>query len=219
MEYRLGMAAVALKIGRVHDVTGLSAKAFAAMQAAQVESPVVWIDGTYQSSQLCPQGLATFFNPDRLIAVDARNHKEALWCMEEALREAGTMVVAALSKPADLMKSRRLQLAAESGGSTGMSLVPDMPVNNAAETRWRCTPLATTQDSTLHRWELIKNKKGILGNWDINWNASSHNFTVVSASGGRAHIAERRDNGLQAPIRSGRDAQERLAALLGQRGG
>lgn len=77
------------------------------------------------------------------------------------------MVVAGLSAPADLTESRRLQLAAETGGSTGLCLIPDVPVNNAAETRWRSIPLCRQSPSTSHRWELIKNKKGMLGCWDI----------------------------------------------------
>lgn len=217
MEYRFGIDPVTLRVGRVHDVTGLSAKVFAAIQAAQIKGQIVWINYAHQTHRLYPQGLADFFNPDHLIAVNVCAHKEALWCMEEALREAPAVVIAALSKPTDLIASRRLQLAAEAGGSTGLCLVPDVAVNNAAETRWRSTPLPTFRDSTLHRWELIKNKKGIIGRWDICWNASTHSFTVVSAPGGRARLAEQGDDGVRAPIRSGRDAQERVAALLDQR--
>ena len=218
MEYKFGTAPVALRIGRVHDVTGASARVFAIIQAAQAGSDIVWINGVRQTEQLYPQGLANFFNPSRLIAVNARNYKEALWCMEEALREVSATVIATIPKPMELMASRRLQLAAEAGDSTGLCLTPDMSVNNAAETRWRCTPLTTTQDSTLHKWELIKNKRGILGIWNVNWDATSHNLTVVSASGGRACAAERWDKGSNPPLRSCRDAQERLTALLDQRG-
>jgi protein ImuA len=219
MEYHPVDSPLPLRVGRVHDVVGASATAFAIIRAAQAKTPVIWIENIHRPGRLAPQGLTRFFDPERLITVNARNRKEGLWCMAEALRESPTLVVASLPKPLDLLESRRLQLAAEAGGATGLCLVPEGEVNNAAETRWRSTPLACSEESTLHKWELIKNKKGILSVWNINWNATSHRLTVVSASGGRTRLTERQDARLDASIRSGREAKERLAALLDQRGG
>jgi len=246
-------APLALRPNRVHDVVGVSAPAFAALRAAQTKGPVIWIEGGAGRDRLYPQGLAALFDPERLISVAAPKPKQALWCMEEALRETPALVVASLPSPTDLLQSRRLQLAAEAGGSTGICLVPEAQVNNAAETRWRSSPLPCARaasekadagfpcesaknkqskalfrvadhgngfgDSTLHKWELIKNKKGILGSWDICWNATTHNLSVVAVSGGGARLAQRRDDRFVSPVRGGRDAEQRLAALLDQRGG
>ena len=151
---------------RMHEVCGISRVVFAARRAAKAER-IIWISDPAHREWLYPHGLAEFCDPARLTTIRPANRKDTLWCMEQALRESGVMVVAGLSAPADLTESRRLQLAAETGGSTGLCLIPDVPVNNAAETRWRSIPLCRQSPSTSHRWELIKNKKGMLGCWDI----------------------------------------------------
>ena len=66
--------------------------------------------------------------------------------------------------------------------------------SNATETRWSCAPLPNPAvpadaDSTLHRWSLIKNKAGTLGDWTVRWNGASAAFHLVSKAGERPGLA------------------------------
>jgi len=139
--------------------------------------------------------------------------------MEECLRAAPALVIAVLEKAANLTESRRLQLAAEAGKSIGLCLIPDAAISNAAETRWRSTYLPVAMQRHAHQWELLKNKTGIIGRWEVAWDESARDLIVVSAPGGRTGVAQQQFNQPVEASRSGRDAQKRLAALLDQRGG
>ena len=189
------------------------------MAAGRRSGPVIWIEKEAMPERLCPNGLAAFFEPDRLVVVRPANGKEALWCMEECLRATPSLVIAALGTAANLTESRRLQLAAEVGQSVGLCLIPDAAISNAAETRWRSTALPCASQKSLHQWELSKNKRGILGHWKVHWDEAARDLTVVSASGGGTNVAQQSLDQPQNTIRSGRDAQKRLAALLDQQGG
>jgi protein ImuA len=219
MEYLSHPILAKLPSQRMHEACGSGRFAFAAMRASVGQTPIVWIAAPRSTKSLCPLALSRFFDPSRLVVIHPPTPKEGLWCMEEALRGAAAFVISDLGAPADLTQSRRLQLAAQAGGSTGLCLIPDGPVNNAAETRWRSTPLPCAQDSTLHHCELIKNKKGILGSWDVCWDDKSRSIRVVSVSGGGASAAPPEYARAAAPLRGGGDAQKRLAALLAQSGG
>jgi len=119
-----------------------------------------------------------------------QDHTDILALAEEALRSgAVATVVAELTKPLDLTAGRRLQLAAEAGGALGILLIGDDMGSNAAETRWRCTPLFDPDDSTLQHWELIKNKSGTLAAWKVRWDDAAHSVTVVRETGERARLA------------------------------
>jgi len=174
-----------LRAGRMHEVCGTSALSFAAMIAGRCAGPVIWIERGTMPERLCPNGLAAFFEPDRLVVVRPADGKEALWCMEESLRAGPSLVVAALGQAADLTESRRLQLAAEVGQSVGLCLIPDANISNAAETRWRSTALPCAGQKTSHQWNLKKNKKGILGQWEVAWDEAARDLTVVWPMRGR----------------------------------
>lgn len=175
--------APALRSGRVHEVTGAAARAFAAAQAGLRAGPIVWITGPTRkgAARLDPYGAAAFFDPARLLLVEAKAPDDVFWAMEEALRSgAAPFVVAEPFQGADLTRSRRLQLAAEAGGSTGLSTPPDDTlVANATETRWRAEPASDFDDVEIlaggerpvWRWELLKNKRGPLGDWRVGWDA------------------------------------------------
>ena len=219
MEYRKEPILTELLPERMHEACGLGRFAFAAMRMRAGTVSIIWIVGPHSVASLCPAALSQFFDPARLVVMHPPKPKEALWCMEEALRSGPAFVVADLATPADLTQSRRLQLAAQAGGSTGLCLVPDGAINNAAETRWRCTPLPCEQGALLHRWELIKNKRGILKSWNVGWDDVSRSVRVVSASGSGTNVTSPECIRSGTPLCSGRDAQERLAALLAQHAG
>lgn len=155
---------------RVHEATGPGAVGFALMQAARQTGPVAWITPAHEATHLLPSGLGRMLSPSRLMLVRAPCETDLLWSVEEALRSGAVgMVIAAPAKPLSLTAGRRLQLAVEAGPTTGLLLVRDGAGSNAVETRWHCAPLWQERLSTLQAWSLIRNKKGTLGAWAVNW--------------------------------------------------
>lgn len=170
-----------LKPDRVHEVCGSSAVSFAAIQATKTQGPVFWVREQWRSEQLNPLGVIDVIPPENLIIVSTKDQTETLVVVEEALRSGVTSVaVMELSAPLGLTAGRRLQLAAKAGKATGIAIIPEGMGSNAAETRWQCAPLYDPEDSTLQRWELIKNKSGTLGVWNVRWSASSRRINMVS---------------------------------------
>ena len=192
-----------LRSGRVHEVFGMGARAFAAMVAGASGAPVIWAQPKASREKLNPLGLQEFFVPSVLVFAECERPLDVLWSMEEALRfGAAPVVISELAEPPDLTISRRLQLAAEAGGGLGLCLVSDRPVTNAAETRWFCAPAPCAEDykpeenpqknendSTLWRLSLIKNKKGTLGAWEVAWDAAAHRIIMVSKIAGGPDLA------------------------------
>ena len=173
-----------LKPDRMHEVCGAGALFFGATLAAQSEGAFVWVKERWQTQQLNPVGLSEFFRPERLLIASAKDQNEVLAVAEECLRSrAVPLVVMELTRELDLTAGRRLQLAAKTGKSIGLAIIPDGMGSNAAETRWHCRPLYDPQDSTGQQWKLIKNKSGTKGIWNVRWSASSHRINVVSEVG------------------------------------
>ena len=171
--------------GRVHEVEGRGRIGFALFQATRLTGPIFWVVLAHDRDRpmpcALPQGVA-----ERLHLVEARNETDLLWTVEETLRAAPVaLVIAAPEKPISLTAGRRLQLAAEAGGTTGLMLIQEGKGSNAAETRWFCDPLPGAQDSTRHRWCLNKNKKGTLGIHDVSWNGATAAVHLVAQAGER----------------------------------
>lgn len=176
-----------LKPRRVHEAFGPSRHVFALFQAARAGGEVIWVRPAHAIGQLLPAGLPAGL-PARLLLVSPRSEVDLLWSVEEALRSGVGLVIAEPEKPLSLTVGRRLQLAAEAGGATGLMLIREAAGSPAAETRWECRPEAG--DSTQHRWELNKNKSRTLGAWIVNWNGAEAAFDLVSATGQRSGPAE-----------------------------
>ncbi|MGE5503510.1 MAG: ImuA family protein [Actinomycetota bacterium] len=131
-----------LALGQLHQLLAedAAATAFAATLAGRLaerlDRPVAWIlagDDLYGPG-LAPYGLG----PARLVVVRSRNDEAALWAMEEALRCPELACVVAELRRLELTAGRRLQLAAEDGGVTGLALHPPLArAANAGSTRWR----------------------------------------------------------------------------------
>jgi protein ImuA len=106
-------------------------------------SQILWCQ---RGLDLYGQGLAHFgIDLSQTILVHGKNDKEILWVMEEGLRSSGlTAVIGKLYKVPPIA-SRRLHLAAEENGTTGLLLRAksnDMTIQlptNSALTRWRVT--------------------------------------------------------------------------------
>lgn len=168
---------------RSHEIFGPGSDVFAAIVCGLSNRPVIWLSEKYKSETLNPNGFAEFCDPKNLLIAKTGNQTDTLASAEESLRSgAVAVVVAELSKPLSLTAGRRLQLAAQAGKSTGLFIISEDMGSNAAETRWHCRPVDDDQDSTLQRWDLIKNKKGTLGNWNVLWNAEKRRVIVVSNS-------------------------------------
>lgn len=157
-----------LASGRVHEATGPGRFAFAGALAGRLAGPVLWVQDRAAREVLYPPGLAAFFDPVRLILTRPKDALEVLQVTEEALRAGvARLVVTELAEAPDLTASRRLQLAAGTGGGRGLCLVPeDQLRSNAAETRWMCraVPGSAGQD-----WEILKNRRGRRGRWSVRW--------------------------------------------------
>ena len=181
---------LALVGGRVHEAQGRGRRAFALFQALRHPGQVVWILPDHAPQMLLPAGLPEGL-PARLLLLRPKGEVDLLWSLEETLRAAPVaLVIAEPEKPLSLTAGRRLQLAAEAGRTTGLVLIRDGQGSHAAETRWLCDARAgEAADSTLHDWSLIKNKKGTLGHWVVNWNGTSAAVHMVSATGQRDQFA------------------------------
>lgn len=178
-----------LRPARMHEACGPGATSFAAMAAAQLRGELLWIREHWRPEGLNPLGLTAFLDPARLLIAQVKDQTEALAVAEEALRDGALpFVVVELGQPLGLTPGRRLQLAAKAGRSTGLCLIPEGMGSNATETRWHCAPVfdpTPRDDSTLHRWELIKNKSGTLGAWHVRWDAAARRLGMVSPVGQR----------------------------------
>lgn len=181
------IAAFPLRAARVHEVCGPLAASFVAVMAAERGGHVLWVREARTAETLVPQRLDTIFDVSKLVFARTGAQAETLAAAEEALRDGACPLVAMeLSAPLGLTAGRRLQLAAQAGNATGLCLISEGMGANSAETRWRCAPLPdpenAPEDSTLQRWELIKNKSGTLGAWDVRWDRSARRLVVVSAA-------------------------------------
>ena len=137
-----------LRIGRVHEVGGPDAMAFAAIAAAQRQAGVLWVREAWPGEILNPAGLAPLVDPGRFLLARTATQAESLAVAEEALKDgAMPFVVIEITRPLDLREGRRLQLAARAGKTTGLCLIPEGMGSNAAETRWHIAPLLDAVDA------------------------------------------------------------------------
>ncbi|MGH6621616.1 MAG: ImuA family protein, partial [Alphaproteobacteria bacterium] len=127
----LGLAAIddalpggGLAAGVVHEVTGSAAGGFAAMLTGRFAGPVLWCVMEHARAELYGPGLAAFgLDTRRLVVARCPSRQDMLWAMEEGLRDpALAVVVGEPDRAIALTASRRLQLAAETAGVTGLVL-------------------------------------------------------------------------------------------------
>lgn len=172
--------------GRAHEAFGPGVHVFAFTLAARIGGQVLWVRDDWQADQINPTGFCDFIDPRDILVSVAKDQTDILAIAEEALRSgAVSLVIVEVSKALSLTAGRRLQLAARNGKSTALVIISDGMGSNAAETRWYCTPVFDPYDSTLHRWDIIKNKSGTLGAWYVKWDAASRRLSMVSPAGQR----------------------------------
>ena len=136
--------------------------------------------------------------PERLITVTAARGRDVLWAMEEALRcrAVGVVIGEMRSRGIDQVMTRRLALAAAAGDTLGLLLrtAPhDEP--SAAATRWiiGATPSSFLRsgggDERCHGLgpprltaRLVRNRRGHLGAWIVEWNSVEQRFELATHS-------------------------------------
>jgi len=175
-----------LKRGALHEASGTAGFAFAAGLASIADDTTLWIDAGGHAPHLYPCGLNGMgLPPDRLLCVAAEG-QDALWAFEQALRSGAAPLVVAAAPAPDFAESRRLGLAAREGGGLGLLLPTSRPAGHgtqsAAETRWRATALAAPRpwERPRFRLELLKNKKGSFGAWEIEWDGETYRFHMAA---------------------------------------
>ena len=172
-----------LALGCLHEIAGVAAGddgaavGFAAAllgRLAAGRGRVLWLS---RRRDLYPPGLAGLgLTPEPLIVVAARRDRDVLWAMEEALACRRLAAVLGEVDEMDLVASRRLQLAAESLGVTGLLLRPPAPrpSASAAVTRWRLAAAASATAAPglgPPRWraDLARCRGGRPGRWLLEW--------------------------------------------------
>ena len=175
--------------------SGAGFAAALAGRCARDAGAVLWVA---RQAELYGPGLATFgLQPERLILVQAGSETEVLWVLEEGLRTRGLAAVIGELHALDLTAARRLQLAAEAGGGTGMVLRPADTAggSGAACSRWRVRAAPGW-----HRWTCwglaLERCRGVAGapaEWFVEWCDATGDFALAAATGDRpAEPAPRR---------------------------
>lgn len=148
--------------------------------------PCLWVS---TKRSLFPTGLGYFgIEPHRIIFIDVKKDKEALWVMEQALKcNALSAVVAELGE-VSFTESQRLQLAVEKSQVTGFlhRRKPRRENTLACTARWRIIPVASQIEDNLPGvgfpvWEvnLEKIRGGRPGKWILGWRGNK--FTSITS--------------------------------------
>lgn len=139
-------------------------------------------------------------DPNRLILVETRTEKDALWALEEVLRSQArpAMVMGAIENGLGLTPSRRLNLAA-AVHATPLAILRGARATgtSAAVTRWRIVSAPAARDRfgtfTHPRWRVALERcrnAGRPGEWLIEWNHAAYRFRVVEGLADRPPVAD-----------------------------
>lgn len=187
-----------LRRGALHEVSGTAATGFAVViagRAAWAGQPVLWCGVGRGRGGLYPPGLAMLgLPPSSLLLMDCRNERELLAAAEEGLRGGDlAALLLEVSRLPDMTAARRLQLAAETGGSLGLMLCPGamtpdgvvdaLPPSPAVSRWWVGHVPAGEQGYFRWRLELLRCRGGGNGEWMVDWNEKTLRLDLVSAAG------------------------------------
>ena len=152
--------------GRIHEAMGPSGTSLALVLASQMQGKVLWIGEPRHARALRAQSCEAFAHADRFILIQTSNRDETLWAGEEALRCKGAeLVVLHVALGPDLFESRRLQIAAQVGGTLGLILIGRRAQSSAAQSRWSCQP--SPFEGADWVWHSTKNRRGRPGTWRV----------------------------------------------------
>lgn len=146
------LADAGLRLDALHEVSSrgsgwgddAAAVLFVAGIAARTQGEVLWVVRSHDlfAPGLYQAGLA----PARVIYAEARDDAELLALLEEGLKHRGLGAVVGEARRMQMAQARRLQLAAEGGGTVALLLrrpgrndADPLAAPSAAVTRWRVT--------------------------------------------------------------------------------
>ena len=113
-----------------------------------------WIAPPYIPN--APALMAEGVDVSRVLLVHARDDREALWAMDQAMRSGGCELVLAWAEQAKGQQLRRLQLAAEEGNTTGILFRPPAAIGESSAASLRLK-LSTGEQGRL---DILKNRGG-----------------------------------------------------------
>ncbi|MFE8874169.1 ImuA family protein [Acetobacter persici] len=199
-----------LTLGALHEVAGggndalnaAAAARFAAGIAARTKGQVLWI--VTVADLFAPMLQQAGLTSSRVLFVEGRTDRDVLACFEEGLRHPGLGAVVAEVGRLTMTASRRLQLAAESGGGIGLALrrwrrqtdAADFGQPTASTTRWRVSllpsaplPVPGIGDS---RWllELIRTRSGESADFEVEVRNGQAALRIAGTSGRPAVVTE-----------------------------
>ena len=141
------MEQVLLRRGAFHEWFGLPVAVLLGLVGAILpdvgQTRILWIGRRcwpYPPSLVGPSGDRQLL--ERSVFVDPPTRDERLWAIDVALRSSAALVVVADGAGLTMAGSRRLQLAAEAGGTVGLLARPpnERGELSAAATRWLVSP-------------------------------------------------------------------------------
>ena len=212
--------------GALHEVYARdwAAGGFAACLAilAAGSKPLFWVRPDYEALEygaLHAQGLAELGGrPENLFLVRTANAAEALAAASDILACApvGALLLelSGMPRAMDLVASRKLNFAANLSGVTAIVLregAQAMP--SAAQTRWQVSaaPSPGMDDWGLpsFRAELVRNRLGPTGNWQLTWNPDDGIFREPTHERTAPHDSSQKNFGLVAAALFDRPAEEK----------
>ena len=119
---------------------------------ARMDGPVLWC--LRQRDLFAPALAGVGLHPKRVIYAEAGDEKSVLTVLEDGLRHGGLAAVVGEVGGLAMTASRRLQLAAEEGGTTAFAVrrwrtpaaAADYGQPTASVTRWRVSALPATRE-------------------------------------------------------------------------
>jgi len=194
-----------LALAAVHEVFAeagrhsAAATGFLAGLAGRVATrrPLVWVRQDFteiESGALSASGLAELgLDPRLLVTVRAADVDTALRTAADALAcdAVGAVVLEVWgeARQLDLVASRKLTLAAQASGVTGLLLrVAAEPAPSTAETRWIVRAAHSPPASAASAWgapvfdaQLVRNRHGPVGRWIMEWKCDECLFEKPAA--------------------------------------
>jgi protein ImuA len=193
-----------LAVAAVHEVfaegrQGAAVTGFIAGLAgrAAARRPLVWIRQDFteiESGALSMSGLAELgLDPRLLVSVRAADVDTALRTAADALAcdAVGVVVLEVWGEPRqfDLVASRKLTLAAQESGVTGLLLrLAAEPQPSTAETRWIVRAAHSPPSAHWTAWgapvfdaQLVRNRHGPVGRWIMEWKCDECLFKEPAA--------------------------------------
>jgi len=194
-----------LALGAMHEVFAEAGRQSAAATGfvaglagrAAARRPMVWVRQDFaeiESGALSMSGLAELgLDPRVLVTVRAADVDTALKTAADALAcDALGVVVLEVwgeARQLDLVTSRKLTLAAQASGVTGLLLrVAAEPSPSTAETRWIVRAAHSPPAAPCSAWgapvfdaQLVRNRHGPVGQWIMEWKCDERLFEKPAA--------------------------------------